>query len=448
MYIMSGSSTIKVATTTLNPSNTSPLFEDFLKRMAGKTSKTLTEDERSELLTCAIKSFIAFALLLTSATTIFIASYNRETYSKNYFKYMIFIILPLVVSSYLILPIFSQKISTPVALLNGIIFIIFLISIYGFYTIKTPESVVLAQYSIYAIIFLSTIVGLAIIYKFFVRYVHNNRTWESVILQIVFFIPCLLIYFIEFMKKEFKITSKTTYLLVILEVLILVSYFVIIPKLFSTKPKDTTKILLSSAVFLNKETIIGDKTIFSIKINDQVNTIQNFSISFWTFINNNTKSTTLLRIGDQAKPMGNFNIISNSDGTYICSIPGLKDIVLNKNDDSPEDIRINEDIKRTLPIQKWNHIAVSIDNNKVNVFLNGQLNNVHTIERQDYLFKFGDNAIITGSNNSTTNLGAICNVRYYTIPITLDEVVSEYNMLKYKNPPIQNIGDSTKRFKI
>jgi hypothetical protein len=446
---MSGSSSSKTGIPSTSTIASPPTaVEDLLKRMAGITSKTLTDNERSELFTCAIKSFIAFALLLTSATTIFIASYNRETYSKNYFKYMIFIILPLVVSSYLILPIFSQKLSTPVILLNGCIFIVFLVSIYGFYNIKTPESVVLAQYSIYAIVFLSTIVGLAIIYKFFVRYIYNNRTWESAILQIIFFIPCLLIDFIEFMKKEFKITSKTTYLLLILEVLILVFYFVIIPKLFSIKPKDTTKILLSSAVFLNKETIIGDKTIFSIKINDEVKTIQNFSISFWTFINNNTTSTTLLRIGDQAKPMGNLNIISNSDGTYICRIPGLKDIVLNKNDDSPEDIRINKDIKRTLPIQKWNHIAVSIDNNKVNVFLNGQLNNVHSIEKKDYVFEFGDNAIITGSNNSTTNLGAICNVRYYTIPITLDEVVSEYDMLKYKNPPIQNMGDTINRFKI
>jgi hypothetical protein len=33
--------------------------------------------------------------------------------------------------------------------------------------------------------------------------------------------------------------------------------------------------------------------------------------------------------------------------------------------------------------------------------------------------------------------GAICNVKYYKNPLTKYEITNSYNLLMYKNPPIQ-----------
>ena len=431
---------------TSSSSNNNPnVFETFLKRMAGiKPTDKLTEIQRSDLFTCGIKNIVAFGLLLITLITIFVALYNKETYSKNYFKYMVFIVLPIFISSYLLLPIFSQKISTPFAVLIGFILIVLVLSVYAFYQIKTPESVILVQYTIYGIFFIFTIVSLAIIYKFFIRYIYNARGIWSIVLQIIFFIPCLLLEVIDYLKAEFKIASKTTYILLGLDALIIFVYFMLMPGQYSTKVNSNTQILLNEAVFLNQETKIGDKTIFLIDIDNTLKSRQNFAISFWSFINNNSKPVSIFRIGDKHERVGKLDIVSDIDGKYWCNLSNtpntpstVKRHLLNNDILPNEENRTTEEIKPSLPIQKWNHIAISFDDSNVSVFLNGQVNNVYKID--GHVFDFAkEDVVITGMNMSGTNLGAICNVRYYRTPITKDIATAEYDALHNKTPPVQN----------
>jgi hypothetical protein len=433
-------------------------FERIIKRIAGiKPTDKLTESQRSDLFACAIKNIVAFGLLLITTITIFIALYRNEKYSDNYFKYMIFIVLPIIVSSYLLLPVFSQKMSTPFILLMVFLFILFVLALYAFYRIKNPESVVLVQYSIYLFFFVFTIVGLAIIYKFSIRYIYNTRGIFSIVLQFIFFIPCLLIDLIEYIKNDLKFTPPTTYILLGLEALILFVYFILIPGLYSTEIKTNAQILLNDAVFLNQETKIGDKAIFLIDIDNTINTRQNFAISFWTFINNNTIATPIFRIGDKHENIGKLNIVSGMDGKFwftLSNTPNnpssIKRYLLN-NDIIPTEEENTEEIKPSLPIQKWNHISISIEqsipveNTTVNVFLNGQINNSYKLD--GHVFDFAkEDVIITGVNMPGTNLGAICNVCYYRNPITKDDASAEYNALRYKNPPIQNTSKGKSKY--
>jgi hypothetical protein len=93
----------------------------------------------------------------------------------------------------------------------------------------------------------------------------------------------------------------------------------------------------------------------------------------------------------------------------------------------------------TLPIQKWNYFAISYDENKVSVFVNGNLEKTYhfTKDKDDIPEYTGRDTISTGSDIPTKNVGAICNVQYYTVPIGQYEVISEYNLLMYKNPPVR-----------
>jgi hypothetical protein len=440
--VLPGSKSAKTKTTDDN------FFENILKRMAGKKlDEKLTDDDRTELYTCAGKNAVAFLLLLVSAITIGVASYNRESYSKYYIQYMLVIILPIIISAGLIFPIFSQKLSTPIIILNATIFIVMVLAIYVFFQIKNPGSLLIVKYSIYVVGFLSLIISLAILYNILVRYIYNKRGWEAIIIQIIFFIPCLLIDFIEYIKNELKITSKTTYILLAIEAFLLAFYFAILP-LMRPKPSTSGTVLLNDPVFLNQDTPVGYDKVFLLQKKDKESSadpIQNFGISFWAFMNNNSKSVCLFRIGNINDPIGKLNIICEIDGTYTSTLTSTtitstttkttttKKFILNKNDDSSIS---DTDIKPVLPTQKWNHIAISIEPSTINVFLNGKLNNAY--KREGFVFVFDkSDIVILGSNIPSSNVGAICNVRYYDKPeIMNNDVESNYNAFKNKNPPI------------
>jgi hypothetical protein len=430
--------------------NTKPgndnFFENILKRMAGKkTSDKLSDEDRTSLYTCAGKNAVAFLLLLVSVITIGVATYNRETYSKYYTRYMLLIIIPLIISAVLILPIFSQKLSTPVIVLNTAIFIVLILAIYVFYQIKNPGSLLIVKYSIYVFGFLSVIVSLAILYNISIRYIYNKRGWEATIVQTIFFLPCLLIDFIEYIKNELKITSKTTYILLAIEALLIALYYVILPSL-RPKPSNSGTVLLNDPVFLNKDNPVGYDKVFLLQSKDpnsSPESLQNFGISFWAFINNNSKSICLFRIGNINDPIGKFNVVCDIDGKYTTTLTsttnGTKNyrkFILNKNDDSSKSVMEDTDIKPVLPIQKWNHIAISMEPSTINVFLNGKLNNAY--KREGFVFEFDkSDIVILGSNNSTSNVGAICNVLYYDKPENMaSDIGSNYNAFKNKNPPI------------
>lgn len=425
-----------MASTTL-PSSSSTIStgsEWFLKYLAGLNPKEqLTTERSAELTSCAMKYGSAFLLLIASGITIYVASTDDKAMTEGFFKYMVFLVVPIVVASFIVLPIFSQKMNRTTMILNGIHLIVFILALYVFYQTKSPESVWVLKYAIYGFIVLFLIVALAIVYKISIRYIYNSRSWGYVIIQLIFYIPCLLLDFIEYVKNELRIAPNTTYILFALEITIVLAYFLSM-RLSKYVPKSTTKALMNEPVFLNHTTHLADASTLSITpatetaiVTSLTDYRANYSVSFWAFINQQTEPVTLFLLGepfsvDESKQLTGKPRVMYQNGQYTFHLTTANG---------------NPQFKMSLPTQKWNHFAISYDENKVSVFINGNLEKMHKFTHDKRPTYTNHDVITVGSNIPTKNVGAICNVQYYTVPIGQYEIISEYNLLMNKNPPVR-----------
>jgi hypothetical protein len=408
-------------------SNQVGMRDKILKKLAGiPDEEKLTPERVKELTTCAMKYSGAFLMLIIAGITIYVASTDDKALTEGFFKYMVFLIVPIIIGSALVLPIFTQRVTTTTIVMNVSILFVFILAIYGFYQIKSPESVLFAKYALYGLVVLGLIVGLAIVYKFAIRYIYGMRGWVAAVVQFIFFIPCLLLDFVEFVKQELNIAPKTVYVLFGFEILIIASYF-LVPYLFSAKPKPTTDVILNEPVFLNYETrvadyktlIIDNKSEFQITQKHQFRV--NFAVSFWAYLNTSTipVPVTIFRIGPSIGTRGR-PCLKFENGKYA--------FYLGNNIDVPQ-------YTLELPIQKWNHIVISYNDGNANLFINGNLEKTYKLDSDDIIQYSEQDVIVVGSNHSKNNVGAICNVRYHKSPIRQYDVIKEYNLLMYKNPP-------------
>jgi len=425
-----------MASTTASPlnnatENTSKFAESILKKIAGmKPTDTITTAKYKELSECAIKYGGAFVALIAVSITVYVASTDDKALTEGFFKYMIFIIIPTLVGAYLVLPVFNQRISTTTIAMNSFIFVVMILALYVFYRNKDPSTVIIATYSLYFVMFSSIIIGLAILYKFMIRYIYNSRGWTSVILQIIFFIPCLLLDTIEYIKYDIGITPNTVYILLVIE-LIIIGIWWYLPKLFTPSSSGTENgVLLNEPVFLNKEIKIADPKVFYLSDSEFNNNVRtNYSISFWAFLNSggNTPRTIFYMGNNTGLPITK---IEYGNGKYT--------FYLTNNNPIP--------FTKTLPSQKWNYFVITYNENKVDLFVNGNLEQTIRSNQPTYtgaeVMKVGSSPEGTVGVDYAVNMaggvsGAICNVVYHKTPMTQYDIISEYNLLMSRNPPIR-----------
>ena len=83
-----------------------------------------------------------------------------------------------------------------------------------------------------------------------------------------------------------------------------------------------------------------------------------------------------------------------------------------------------------LKMQKWNNIVVNFIDGTYDLFVNGEMVNSFQGVMEDFNY---DNIQI-GEDNGVS--GGIANVLFYKNYLTKDKIISNYNLLKNKNPPI------------
>ncbi len=414
----------------------------FLKKMAGmKSTEVLTPEKKAELMSCSLKYVGAFACLIVVAITIYVASTDDKALTAGYYKYMVFIVIPIVVSAYLVLPIFNQRVNGTTLAMNGFMFVVFAVSVYFFYQTQNPASVLFIKNTMYLVGFLSVIVGLALAYKFLIRYIYNARGWTGFFLQILFLIPCLLLEFIEYIKGQLQITPNTVYILLAIEAAILF-FYVALPKLLRRMPKrEHSGVLLADPVYLNTATELADYKMLAlenVKDSPYVTNYtyrRNYSVSFWAYLNPSASVSPIFKLGNNNESGGKPLVVYNGQSakyTIYCS-----------NNDTE-----NTNYSVILPVQKWNYFVITYNENNVDLFVNGDLVKTIVLENvANPAYSAADtiqaghaaNRGIRGidyTEHSGGASGAICNVRYYKNPISQFDVIKEYNLLMFKNPPV------------
>jgi hypothetical protein len=176
-----------------------------------------------------------------------------------------------------------------------IVTIILFITSYTSPSASSTSSIMMQSYIINIILLAIVIVGLAIGYKVLENSAKRMRGWPGFIVNFLFFIPCLLTDFIEYILSEFKSAPNSVFILYIIELILILLYFYI-PKLLKLLINKNGITLQHKPVYLNKSTILSNSDLFLLP-NSLTSTItssdissntynSNFGLSMWIYVNN------------------------------------------------------------------------------------------------------------------------------------------------------------------
>ena len=255
-------------------------------------------------------------------------------------------------------------------------------------------------YSIFIILFnvLILIIFLALIYLLIEKFIDPESTFGiiyNLLFNIIFYIPCIFLNIIEILKNEYKITTKTIWIILLIEILI-ISIRIILPSLYNYYYKNYTLkdgyFVQKKPLYLNEENILG---IFQNYNSDDNNKFKyNFAISSKLWLNpqpdstNNaySKSTTILNYGDIIK------INYNRDKLEIFA-------ATTKNNTNNNNTNLNKLIKiysfSNILYQRWNNIIINYTGGTLDIFINKKL----ILSKINITPILNPNKIVSGSDN-------------------------------------------------
>lgn len=391
-----------------------------------------------------LKKFAIGLVTLTITCAVFYtAYYDNEALTNKFYLYCVFGLFPIFIGILLVSKIFNEEMNINKLYFYGTMLFIMIVSINMFYRIMNPTSVSYVSYLINFVFAIMFIVGLAIVYRIFVRTIVNIRGWIGFFLRLLFLIPCLLIDVLESLFIELKSSSNMVIALFIIETIIILAYLYM-PRF--VKSANNSVVLLDKPVFLTRSQAIGRADQLFIGVNDKNNPgkdmeliRQNYSLSMWFYVNQHpssnaaySKETDIFRYGFPNSKYGHprvsyFNNITDAnkiDKFIVYPSETANGVMLN------------------IPTQSWNQLVINYNGNSIDLFVNGNLEKTITLSSSE-LPKYNTGDIIEVGEGDNTDLGgglhgAICNVVFHKTPLTAFKIAGEYNLNRYKNPPTYN----------
>lgn len=255
--------------------------------------------------------------------------------------------------------------------------------------------------------------------------------------QFIFYIPCLISEFIEFIGSEFKTTPNVVFILFIVE-LVLILLYLYVPVFLKKISKMNRVEIMGNSKFLDKEHIIlNNSAVLQVTNPDnqltnqlnqlnQLNTVEksvnrSFAISFWVYISSPDKrdETNVFNYSHHPKVAFYRGNTEEAKDNFIIYFTNVK----------PDETAY----KFSAPQQRWNYIVVNYNDTGIcDLFLNGVLTKSMDIGKYSPMFHYADNMTI-GEENGL--YGSVSNVSYYKKTMTLNEIITTYNLLSLKNPP-------------
>ena len=254
------------------------------------------------------------------------------------------------------------------------------------------------------------------------KLINKHNLFIQLITNIFFYIPCLFVKFIEYIKFEYKITSSTVWIIFLIELLLISLYF-ILPIIWSKIVISDGIQLLKDPVYLFKKHTLGSfEDLHGNNINKTNKKFNyNYALSFWYYINpqppntniSYTKYTNILSYGN--KPVIDYN--------------GKKNILRIRTENKLNkfvEIYLDKNIK----YQTWNNMVINYDGANMDVFINSKL-----VGTQPNIAPYMTYENVTiGSDNGIH--GGICNIKYYDRPLTKNDIEITYKILKNKHRPL------------
>lgn len=309
----------------------------------------------------------------------------------------------------------NEKILTTIGqsllLIIGIVIVILLL----IFALRYPlvESVI--SISSYIFIIGSIILGLSLLYKEFKftnnKYINSikNQPFLGLIFNLIFYLPCLIIDIIDFVKYQYNITTKTTLIIFILEVILVVLYYItpILKRLYIEYFDKNTTHLLIDPIYLNKETTLGNfqNHQANLKTTESEIFTYNYAVNLKIWINPQPPSTSnAYSKNTNIFNYGNKILISHDDNKiYFTALTNKTEL-------------ITLYILEKIPYQKWINIIINYNGGTLDLFLDGKL-----ISSEINIVPYMSNdLVIVGENNGIH--GGIKNILYYNNVLDLNKI--------------------------
>jgi hypothetical protein len=298
-------------------------------------------------------------------------------------------------------------------------------------------------------------VGLALLFYIFSNFLKSRTGWAGFMIHLVFYIPCLLLSFVNYIINEFKLTTNPVLILFIVEILLMVFYLFLPEIINHITINDGIPILEESRFLSSENTIdidkIAKKPDMDIQIYGNTNNTENYdyAISMWTYVNIHNSNRIAYNTESNI-----FNYGHNGSGTPTENGDGKPRITYYTGDSSGD---VTNNVHRIyftnnvstsgttvekpyyelkLPYQKWNNIIFNYKSTHVDLFINGHLERTFSFKHKTPLFTSGD-TITTGSADGLN--GSISNIRYYPKTLSKPRIASMYNLFMNKTPPTNNL---------
>ena len=273
---------------------------------------------------------------------------------------------------------------------------------------------------------LIVLVILAIVFRTTIEKINTSESagWSGFFVQLIFFIPCLIGDFIEYLLGEFKSTPNVVFVLFIIEILLILAY-IYLPRLMTASITKNGTMLVKDPVQINMKKplktyvdLVGGST----KSNDLLKTpliINNkFAISGWVYV--------------VSQPPNKYPY--NDEATIFEFTTLHPRLVFNgKTNTFKAYFNRAQNHEFEMPLQKWNYVVFNYDKSSIDLFVNGKLE--HTVKRNvnDDSFKIND-LVYIGQERGLS--GGICNLMYSSTPLIGEDIKYQYDYNKYNEPPM------------
>lgn len=294
----------------------------------------------------------------------------------------------------------------------------------------------------YIIQFTIVVVAIAAVYSLLKPYFDvaksrgkDNKTIATFFFNLLMYLPCLVLSFIDYLKHQYNITTKSVWLLLLAEFVLIILWVIIPMGLHAFATKKGLQ-LLKNPQYINKEMTLGtfaelygkskdkdkDNNNDSQTVKEKFN--YHYSLSFWFYLNPQPPNTSpayntftnILTYGN--KPAVQYNGVLNTLQVLVESAPPgaeTKTVEIYKT--------------KNVLYQKWNNMVINYDRGTMDVFLNGEL----VSSRPSIAPYMTYENIKVGSNNGLA--GGICNVMYYKDNLSRDTIEMMYRALRGRYEP-------------
>ena len=194
-------------------------------------------------------------------------------------------------------------------------------------------------------------------------------TLGKLIARLIFYIPCLIMDGIEILKKEYEIKQETTWIILGIELLLVVMYF-LVPMILDFIVSFNTSKILGDPIYLDHQKVHGTyESLYNAVKRDGDYVFDKadryiYTISAWFRIN-----PTPASFGEQF--MQDACILSFGDRPRITYNNATNMLKVRCKLSDQETVSVYE--TDSMPVLHWNNIAITYDGATMTTFLNGEL---------------------------------------------------------------------------